>query len=196
MKFKKVFFLSLLFLGFLVLFFCRSETEPPELQSAADIVALTTFSEELKTELSDEDMMEHSSNLAETTVRFRDRLIELFNPDSGDRNYKEMAVLLADRATIIEDTSEEFTRLYGAEEIAGLFKKLPEGDLEFEIRHIFIDKIFDPRTEDGEKVDMVARIFFRYRVPHVDEGTLKNNEGVGSSECLHRLNCPWCPPEQ
>lgn len=192
MKFKNVFILSLFFLVVLLLFFCKSETEPPALQSLEDIVAKIAFSDELKAELSDEDMMKQKSNLADTIIRFRDRLIELFNPKEGERNFKEIGVLLGQRGSVLEDTQQDYTWLYGVEEIAGLFQRLPEGRLEFEIRHVFIDKIFEQRLEDKEPVDMVARIFFKYRVPHVEEGMLKNQGGNGSTGCLHRNNCPWC----
>jgi hypothetical protein len=192
MKFRNLFILSLFFLGFLILFFCKSETVPTELQSKEDIVVKIAFSDELKAELSDEDMTKHKGNLADTIIRFRDKLIELFHPENGDRNYKEMGSLLAQRGAILEDSREDYTWLYGIEEIAGLFQKLPEGRLEFEIRHVFIDKIFDQRFEDGEEVDMVARIFFKYRVPREEEGKLKNQAGGGTFGCLHRYDCPWC----
>ena len=192
MKFKNLVILSLFFLCFLILFFCKSETEAPELQSREEIIERITFSEELKAELSNEDMIKHKDNLAETTERFRDNLIDLFNPENGDRNYEEMGVLLGQRRAILEDSRTDYTSLYGSLEIAGLFKNLSKGRLELEIRHVFIDKIFDPRTEDGEEVNMIARIFFKYRVPRVEEGMLENQAGGGSYECLHRHNCPWC----
>ena len=191
MKFRNVFILSSFFLGFLILFFCKSEPVPTELQSMKDIVARIAFSDELEAELGDE-VIKHKNNLADTIVRFRDRLIELFHPESGDRNYKEMGRLLAHRGAVVEATQQEYAWLHGEGDIAGLFKSLPEGRLEFEIRHVFIDKIFDPRFEHGEEVNMVARIFFKYRVPRVEEGKIKNQAGVGTFGCLHRNNCPWC----
>lgn len=192
MKFRNVFILSLFFLGFLILFFCKSETEPTELQSQEDIIAQIIFSGELNEELSDEDMTTHKENLSGTIVRFRGRLIELFHPENGERDYKEMGNLLAQRGAVIEATQQEYTWLHGEGDIAGLFQSLPRGRLEFEIRHVFIDKIFDPRVEHGEDVNMVARIFFKYRVPQMVEGKLQNQAGGGEFGCLHRNDCPWC----
>jgi hypothetical protein len=175
-----------------MLFFCKSETESAELQSKEDIMTKIAFSDELQGELTDDEMMKQKNNLADTIIRFRDRLIELFQPEEGDRDYAAMGELLAQRGSVVEATSKEYMWLYGKEQIAGLFQTLPEGNLELEIRHVFIDKIFDPRVEHGEGVNMVARIFFKYRVPQIEKGEIKNQAGGGTFGCLHRNNCPWC----
>ena len=191
MKFRNVFILSLFFLGFLILFFCKSETVPKKPQSKEDIMETMAFSDVLKEELGDE-IIKHKDNLAGTIIRFRDRLIALFHPENGERDYGEMARLLAQRGSVIESTQQEYTWLHGEGDIAGLFKSMSRGRLEFEIRHVFIDKIFDPRVEHGEDVNMVARIFFKYRVPRMEEGKPQNQAGGGTFGCLHRNDCPWC----
>lgn len=192
MRFKNVFILSLLLFGFLILFFCKPEPALTQVQSTEDIMARIVFSDELQTEIGAEDMTKQISNLADTLVIFRDRLIDLFQPKEGDPDYRMMGRLLAQRGAVIEATTDKYTWLHGEKSIAGLFQTLPEGNLEIEIRHVFVDKIFDPRTDGVEQVDMVARIFFKYRVPRMEEGELKNDAGSGTFGCLHRMDCAWC----
>jgi len=201
MRFRNVFILSLFVLGFITLFFCKSETPAPEQQTPEEIKAKIVFSGDLKIELkaAEVDLEEQKSNLTNSIIRWRDELIKNFNPEEGDPNYREIGNLLAARGAIVEDSNEQYAWLYGNENIADLFKRLPSGRLEIEIRHVFIDKIFEEKfVEDEEKgkepVDMVARVFFKYSVLRKEEGELKNLSGSGTFGCIHRQSCAWCLP--
>jgi hypothetical protein len=201
MKSRNVFILSLFILGFITLFFCKSETPTPKQQTPDEIMAKIVFSGDLERELlaADVKVLEQKSNLTDSIIRLRDELIKYFNPEDGDPDYQEIGNLLAARGAMIEDFNARYAWLTGRDKIAGLFQGLPRGMLEIEVRHVFIDKIFEEKfVEDNEegkvKVDMVARIFFKYSVLREEEGELKNQSGGGSFGCLHRHNCPWCLP--
>jgi hypothetical protein len=193
MRFRNIFIVSIFFFCFLILFFCKPEPALTQEQSPEEIMAKIVFSDELQDEINAGDMEKHKINLTDKIVTFRDSLIDLFRPEEGERNFAELGRLLAQRGAVIEANTKKFTWLYGEESIADLFRNLPEGNLEIEIRHVFIDKIFDQKTDGKEEVDMEARIFFKWRVPHATkEGMLTNQAGGGTFGCLHRMGCAWC----
>jgi len=196
MRFKSVFILSVFVLGIFSLFLCKPEPALAQ-QTEKEIIKRTVFCCELIQELEPEKIVEHKRNLARVLVKVRDRLIEFYNKGT-DESFEAMGNLFALRGAVIEDISPSYTRVSGDGAIAGFFAKLrtktPERALEIEIRHVFIDKIFDEKVvkiEDKEEtVNWIARIIFRWRLPEKGE-SMKNLSGGGSFECLHRQHCTW-----
>jgi hypothetical protein len=196
MRFKSELILSFFVLGIFSLLLCKPEQALAQ-QSEEEIMQKTEFSCELIKKIKPEKIVEHKRNLAVVLVKVRDKLIEHFNKGT-EESFREMGVLLASKGAVLEDIGEKYKWVYGEEPIAGLFKSLStksEAELDIEIRHIFIDKIFEKGKvgiTKEEEVNMVARIIFIYHLNHREGNIMKNSSGTGDFGCLHRHDCPWC----
>jgi hypothetical protein len=186
---------SLVSVGFVVLFFCAALALPQQ-KDRDDIMQKITFSEDLENQLDMDQREDQKKRLTDAIRKFGKAL----SADYAGGKYKDIGNELAARAAVIEDSRAEFAWIMGSAEISRLFTRLreeyPERKLTIEIRHVFVDKIFeDKHVDDGKMpVDMTATIFFKYAVIQKMGEESTNMSGIGTFSCVHRNDCTWCRP--
>jgi hypothetical protein len=143
-------------------------------------------------------------NLLESLSEFKGFVEGYFNPGSVDPPDFLIGEILENQNAIVEDTSRKYKRVKKWGQFWKLFKKgkinkanelgigMDEIILYIEFKHIIIDKIVEEREDDdGQPLNMIARVSFKYHIMRSNTSLAENQGGGGSGEFLHRNICDW-----
>lgn len=196
---------SLLFIFvfcFLIVMFCQ--TDEKEIQGTQSLEQLAKLIH-VSGDAADLFNEEVRAKLLEAINNFRNAFQDYFNSIETDYFPKsDVNTLLQDKHVILEDVTKVYHRVSTGDQYCRLLREAKEekarsleatlGDIQLciVIKHITVDKIEETRFDhEGEQVNMIARVIFKYHILGRNGSFDENTAGGGSGEFLHRRVCTW-----
>lgn len=203
MKFRNLSLLCIFLFCLLIVMFCQTEEQVIRTQceqtpeQLADLIHVSGDAMKLFNDAAKE-------NLIGTIIDFKNNVEKSFLPGNNEDPIAAIGDFLEDQNVILEDTTRNYKRIKRAAHFYRLFRegkinKAKELGVEkaeiglcIEIKHITIDKIEEEKYDDeGNLLNMIARVIFKYRIQRIDDPRSNNQAGGGSGEFGHRNICTW-----